>query len=125
MYVCLCNNVTDRQIREAVRGGCRRLEDLSARLGVATNCGSCAEGYIGCCKAIRDMNLCGMLSRIAVPTMIIVGEDDPACPVSSAETLHEGIAGSELIVIAAAAHLPNIEKPVAFNDALLGFLDRQ
>ncbi len=43
MYVCLCNNVTDRDIRKAVRSGCRRLEDLSAELGVATNCGSCAD----------------------------------------------------------------------------------
>ena len=43
MYVCLCNNVTDRQIRKAARRGCRRLEDLSAELGVATGCGSCAE----------------------------------------------------------------------------------
>jgi 3-oxoadipate enol-lactonase len=83
------------------------------------------EGYIGCCKAIRDMVLCDMLSRIAVPTMIIVGEEDPACPVSAAQVLHDGIAGSELIVLSEAAHLPNIEKPAAFNDALLDFLDRQ
>jgi pimeloyl-ACP methyl ester carboxylesterase len=71
------------------------------------------------------MALCDNLSRIAVPTVIIVGEDDPACPVSSAEVLHEGIAGSELIVLSGVAHLPNIEKPAAFNDAMLGFLDRQ
>ena len=87
--------------------------------------GTGPEGYIGCCKAIRDMDLCRMLSRIAVPTVIIVGEDDPACPVSSAKVLHDGIGGSELIVLSAAAHLPNIEKPSAFNDALLGFLDSQ
>jgi len=87
--------------------------------------GTGSQGYIGCCKAIRDMALCDNLSRIAVPTVIIVGEDDPACPVSSAEVLHEGIAGSELIVLSGVAHLPNIEKPAAFNDAMLGFLDRQ
>ena len=43
MYVCLCNQVTDRQIREAARSGCRRLEDLRGRLGVASCCGSCAD----------------------------------------------------------------------------------
>ena len=42
MYVCLCNEVTDRQIRDAVARGARRLEDLSRELGVATGCGSCA-----------------------------------------------------------------------------------
>ena len=35
----------------------------------------------------------------AVPTLVLVGEDDPGCPVSAAETLHAGIAGSELKVI--------------------------
>lgn len=43
MYVCVCNQITDRQIREAARQGCRRLEDLQRCLGVATNCGCCAE----------------------------------------------------------------------------------
>jgi len=87
--------------------------------------GTGSEGYIGRCKAIRDMALCDNLSRIAVPTVIIVGEDDPACPVSSAKVLHDGIAGSDLIVLSGVAHLPNIEKPAAFNGVLLGFLDRQ
>jgi len=87
--------------------------------------GTSNQGYIGCCKAIREMVLCDMLSRIAVPTVIIVGEEDPACPVPAAKVLHDGIAGSELIVLSEAAHLPNIEKPAEFNGALLDFLDRQ
>ncbi len=83
------------------------------------------EGYIACCQAIRDMFLCDRLGEIRVPTHIIVGEDDPACPVSSAEVMHTGIAGSELTVIKEAAHMPNIEKTAIFNEALVGFLDRQ
>ena len=43
MYVCLCNKVTDRQIRDAAMRGCRRLDDLRVELGVATCCGACAE----------------------------------------------------------------------------------
>jgi bacterioferritin-associated ferredoxin len=43
MYVCLCNKVTDRQIRDAARRGCCRLDDLRVELGVATCCGACAE----------------------------------------------------------------------------------
>ncbi|MCB1644474.1 MAG: bacterioferritin-associated ferredoxin [Pseudomonadales bacterium] len=42
MYVCICNNVNDRAIRRAVAGGASTLEDLSAELGVATQCGQCA-----------------------------------------------------------------------------------
>ena len=42
MYICLCNGITDGQIREAISRGARRLEDLSRELGVASGCGSCA-----------------------------------------------------------------------------------
>jgi bacterioferritin-associated ferredoxin len=43
MYVCVCNAVTDREIRDAAKLGARTLEDLSATLGVATCCRSCAD----------------------------------------------------------------------------------
>jgi bacterioferritin-associated ferredoxin len=41
LYVCLCNAVTEKQIREAVCDGAASVCDLSARLGVATGCGCC------------------------------------------------------------------------------------
>ena len=44
--------------------------------------------------------------------------------VSAAEVIHQNIPGSELVVIPQAAHLANVEQPDAFNEALLGFLDR-
>ena len=43
MYVCICNAITDKQIREAARAGARDLWDLQKELGVASNCGSCKE----------------------------------------------------------------------------------
>jgi bacterioferritin-associated ferredoxin len=43
MYVCICNAITDKQIREAAKAGVTDLWGLQARLGVATNCGSCKE----------------------------------------------------------------------------------
>ncbi len=43
MYVCVCNAVTERQIRAAAREGATCLRDLSAQLGVATCCGCCAK----------------------------------------------------------------------------------
>lgn len=41
MYVCLCNSVTDHDIRSAITEGCRSVPALCARLGVATRCGQC------------------------------------------------------------------------------------
>jgi len=44
MYVCLCHNVTDTQIRHLVRTeGVSSMRELRAQLGVATQCGKCAQ----------------------------------------------------------------------------------
>jgi nitrite reductase (NADH) large subunit len=39
--VCNCHQVTEPTLVEAVRGGCRTLQDLAARTGAGTGCGSC------------------------------------------------------------------------------------
>ena len=41
MYICICNAVTEREIRGAVELGCRSIEDLRRDLGVTGCCGKC------------------------------------------------------------------------------------
>lgn len=41
MYVCLCNGVTERAVREAVDEGVRTFRELSFKTGCGTQCGSC------------------------------------------------------------------------------------
>ena len=43
MYVCVCNGITDKQIRRAAARGVDNLYELRDALGVASNCGSCAD----------------------------------------------------------------------------------
>lgn len=43
MYVCICNAVTDKQIRQAAEDGVTDLWSLERKLGVAAGCGSCRE----------------------------------------------------------------------------------
>ncbi len=43
MYVCICQAVTDKQIRRAAARGVDNLYELRELLGVASNCGSCAD----------------------------------------------------------------------------------
>jgi bacterioferritin-associated ferredoxin len=43
MYVCICNAVTERAVREAAHSGVRTLAELSRRTGCADCCGSCAD----------------------------------------------------------------------------------
>jgi len=54
MYICVCNAITERQVRESVAAGAVTLADLQFELGVATCCGCCADtarDYLpgGCC----------------------------------------------------------------------------
>ena len=43
MYVCICNAVTDQEIRKAALNGMDTLEALGEHLKVATCCGQCAD----------------------------------------------------------------------------------
>jgi pimeloyl-ACP methyl ester carboxylesterase len=63
------------------------------------------------------------LAAVAVPTLIIVGDEDALTPPSAAESLAAGIRGAKLVVLPGAGHLSNLETPDAFNAAVLDFLD--
>lgn len=41
MYVCLCNGVTEREIRQTAAAGCRTMSELTMRTGCGAGCGSC------------------------------------------------------------------------------------
>jgi bacterioferritin-associated ferredoxin len=51
MYVCLCNAITDHEIRQAAIQGVSDLEGLKTGLGVATCCGACESCA---CEILRD-----------------------------------------------------------------------
>jgi 3-oxoadipate enol-lactonase len=80
------------------------------------------EGYIGCAEAIRKLNYLNLLAEIKMPTLIMVGEDDPGTPVAASESIHERIKNSRLVVLPSARHLSNVEQPDAFNATLVKFL---
>ena len=42
MYICICNGITERDIRTAVAEGASTLDCLRDQLGVAAGCGTCA-----------------------------------------------------------------------------------
>jgi len=43
MYICVCNAITERQVRACVASGATTLGDLQFELGVASCCGCCAQ----------------------------------------------------------------------------------
>jgi 3-oxoadipate enol-lactonase len=62
------------------------------------------------------------LATVACPTLVVVGDEDGLTPPAEAEKLVAGIRGASLARIPGAGHLPNIEQPAAFNEALTRFL---
>src|SRR3546814_15712989 len=43
MYVCICNGVTDSDIRQAAKAGCGGLAELTMSTGCGACCGSCVD----------------------------------------------------------------------------------
>lgn len=80
------------------------------------------EGYAGCCEAIGAMDQRPDLGRVAAPTLVIAGADDPVTPPARAVELQAGIPGASLLVLAGASHLANIEQPAAFTQAVVDHL---
>jgi pimeloyl-ACP methyl ester carboxylesterase len=64
------------------------------------------------------------LSRIIVPTLIVVGSDDAITPLQDAETMHQKIRGSRLVTIDNAGHVSNLEQPDKFNQEVVDFLSQ-
>ena len=43
MYVCICNGVTDRDIRQAAEAGVQTIAELTMRTGCGSTCGTCLD----------------------------------------------------------------------------------
>jgi pimeloyl-ACP methyl ester carboxylesterase len=63
------------------------------------------------------------LDQVCVPTLIVDGAlDDPEI-LRAGELLHTQIRGAKKIILPESAHVPNMEKPAEFNQAVLRFLN--
>ncbi len=79
--------------------------------------------YQWACNSMAESDHRDDLATIDAPTLVIVGAEDEVTGVRAAQRLAEGIPGAELAVIEAAGHLANQERPEAFNDLLVEFLN--
>ena len=68
-----------------------------------------------------EADLRDVLSRIAVPTLLVWGELDARSPLTVASQFEEAIPDAKLVVIPGAGHVSNLEQPEAFNDAVREF----
>jgi proline iminopeptidase len=62
------------------------------------------------------------LGRVSKPVLVIVGEEDRTTTVRAARALHEGIDGSELVIVPGVGHISFVEAPEVYLEAVRGFL---
>jgi 3-oxoadipate enol-lactonase len=81
------------------------------------------NGVVGALQGMRDRpDSTPLLSQVKCPALIIHGVDDQLIPVKEAESMHQQLPGSQLVILPQAGHLPNLEQPDLFNRAVHKFL---
>jgi 3-oxoadipate enol-lactonase len=80
------------------------------------------SGFAGCCMAISGFDVKDRLTQLAMPVLIMVGENDPGTPVEASRQIENQISSSRLEVLPKAFHLSNVEAAQSFNHILMDFL---
>jgi len=69
-----------------------------------------------------DFDYTAELHRVSKPTLVLVGSEDRVTTPRAAHVLHEGISGSELIVLDGAGHMSMVEAQDGYVNAVSEFL---
>lgn len=82
-----------------------------------------ARDYAACCGVLERLDLGDQVERIAAPTLVAGGADDPSTTAAHAEALAARIPGARLKLYEGARHLLTAEAAEAFNADLVDFLE--
>ena len=81
-----------------------------------------AEGYAATCEALAEMDQRADLPRIVAPTLVIAAEHDQSTPPEQSREMVTRMRDARLLLVAAAAHLANVEQPEAVTEGILDHL---
>ena len=74
------------------------------------------------CAQLAELDLRGELARVKVPVLVLVGEHDEATPPPMSRELAAGLPDARLKILAGCAHVPQLQSPGMFLDAIGDFL---
>lgn len=74
------------------------------------------------CVALVGLDLRPDLAKVTMPVLVLVGDQDEATPPSMSEELHALLPGSRLMILKGCAHVPPLQAPDEFLDAIGDFL---
>jgi pimeloyl-ACP methyl ester carboxylesterase len=80
-------------------------------------------GFDDALRASLDYDFRDRLSDVKVPTLIVWGERDSIIPTRDADEFERLIDDSRKVVMKDCGHVPMAERPQAFNDVLVDFLN--
>jgi 3-oxoadipate enol-lactonase len=74
------------------------------------------------CDALAELDLRPQLSKVRVPVLVLVGEHDEATPPPMSRELAAGLPDARLKIISGCAHVPQLQAPQVFLDAIADFM---
>ena len=80
------------------------------------------EVFREACAALAELDLRGELKVVNVPALVLVGEFDEATPPPMSCELVAGLPQARLLIIPGCAHVPQLQSPKVFLDAIGDFL---
>jgi pimeloyl-ACP methyl ester carboxylesterase len=94
--------------------GVRRAIELMAAVPAPT--------YRAALRAIAGFDRRAELGAVRVPALLVAGERDPVAPPAVMRRMAERMPNATAVVLAGCGHLANLERPAAFDAAVLGWL---
>ena len=84
--------------------------------------GTAPEGWCGAAAAIAGADFTLTTPTLRLPTLVIAGANDGTTPPDLVRETAEMIPGARFQLMRATGHLPMVERPAPFAEALMGFL---
>jgi 3-oxoadipate enol-lactonase len=78
--------------------------------------------FCAACDALAELDLRPRLAVVKVPVLVLVGEHDEATPPPMSHELAAGLPDARLKIIAGCAHVPQLQAPDMFLEAIGDFL---
>jgi pimeloyl-ACP methyl ester carboxylesterase len=92
---------------------------------MATPLAQGAEEFLATCRALVDWpGVAGRLAAVSAPALVIVGDEDRACPPRLSRALAAELPDAELVVLPGEAHQPFQEVPERWNAVVGDFWRR-
>ena len=83
------------------------------------------EALISATRAAYGFDVSERLATVAVPSIVISGEEDVLTPPPVVEAVAKALGGTELRSLQGAGHMIPVEQPAVFEGILASFLERQ